>query len=121
MVHNLGRGGAKGVSRHKNTGKWEAHIWDRCRKRQVYLGGYDDKRRASRAYDLAALVLFGDEAETNYASLSYQQQVRPLRLMPFEEAVKAIKSSAHVDVEETEPDEMILIHICSSTLSYDLD
>ena len=43
----------KGVTKHRCTGRWEAHIWDQGK--QVYLGGFSSSVAAARSYDLVAV------------------------------------------------------------------
>jgi hypothetical protein len=40
-----------GVTFHKKTLRWEAHIWQKGRGRQLYLGSFDSKEAASVAHD----------------------------------------------------------------------
>lgn len=55
--------GFKGVSWHKQLGKWRAYIG--LHRRQRYLGLFDDSRDAARAYNEAALKHFGEFACLN--------------------------------------------------------
>ncbi|KAK9824708.1 hypothetical protein WJX72_012563 [[Myrmecia] bisecta] len=45
----------RGVTKHRRSGRWEAHIWVKELGRQVYLGGYEHEDHAAEAYDVAAL------------------------------------------------------------------
>lgn len=54
----------KGVSWHKQHGKWYAGI---CHNyKQIYLGLYDDEVEAAKAYDKKAIELFGVFAQLNF-------------------------------------------------------
>jgi cation diffusion facilitator CzcD-associated flavoprotein CzcO len=56
--------GFKGVTRKKETGRWQAQI--QANKQHRYLGYYDTAEDAARAYDAAARELFGDFARLNF-------------------------------------------------------
>ncbi|CAI0470651.1 unnamed protein product [Linum tenue] len=61
----------RGVTRHRWTGRYEAHLWDNsCRKegqtRKGRQGGYDKEEKAARAYDLAALKYWGPTTHINF-------------------------------------------------------
>lgn len=55
-----------GVSKHRRSGRWEAHIWINDYGRQVYLGGYDRPEDAACAYDVVAIKSKGLKASTNF-------------------------------------------------------
>lgn len=42
----------------------------RTRGKQIYLGGYDSEQAAARAYDVASLKFWGDDAKTNVSYLA---------------------------------------------------
>ena len=60
--------GYKGVHWHKGTCKWRAYI--KYGGRQHSLGLYFDPEDAARAYDVAAIQVFGEFARINFPEVS---------------------------------------------------
>jgi hypothetical protein len=60
----------RGVSLEPSSGRWRAFISERGRNRA--LGRFDDPAEAARAYDRAALAIFGA-----FASLNFPAEARP--------------------------------------------
>jgi hypothetical protein len=56
--------GFKGVNLYKRTGRWRAHI--AIHRQQKHLGYFRTAEEAARAYDIAALALFGEFALINF-------------------------------------------------------
>ncbi|KAK9843287.1 hypothetical protein WJX74_009866 [Apatococcus lobatus] len=56
----------KGVTKHRRSGRWEAHIWVKEMGRQVYLGGFEHEAHAAEVYDVAALRAKGSHAKLNF-------------------------------------------------------
>ncbi|KAJ1298137.1 hypothetical protein BS78_01G430400 [Paspalum vaginatum] len=89
----------RGVTRHRWTGRYEAHLWDNsCRKdgqtrkgRQVYLGGYDTEEKAARAYDLAALKYWGPATHINFPVENYQDELEEMKSMTRQEFVAHLR------------------------------
>lgn len=55
-----------GVCRHAKSGRYEAHVWLRDCRRQVYLGGHVEEEFAAEAFDIVVLKLarIGDRSRT---------------------------------------------------------
>ncbi|XP_076921791.1 AP2-like ethylene-responsive transcription factor ANT [Bidens hawaiensis] len=89
----------RGVTRHRWTGRYEAHLWDNsCKKegqtrkgRQVYLGGYDMEEKAARAYDLAALKYWGPSTNINFPVQNYEQELEEMKNMSRQEYVAHLR------------------------------
>ncbi|CAL9087404.1 unnamed protein product [Musa acuminata var. zebrina] len=89
----------RGVTRHRWTGRYEAHLWDNsCRRegqsrkgRQVYLGGYDKEEKAARAYDLAALKYWGPTTTTNFPISNYEKELEGMKNMTRQEFVASLR------------------------------
>ncbi|CAH9065487.1 unnamed protein product [Cuscuta epithymum] len=89
----------RGVTRHRWTGRYEAHLWDNsCKKegqtrkgRQVYLGGYDMEDKAARAYDLAALKYWGPSTHTNFSLENYHKELEEMKNMTRQEYVAHLR------------------------------
>ncbi|XP_027367109.1 AP2-like ethylene-responsive transcription factor BBM [Abrus precatorius] len=89
----------RGVTRHRWTGRYEAHLWDNsCRRegqtrkgKQVYLGGYDKEEKAARAYDLAALKYWGTTTTTNFPISQYEKELEEMKHMTRQEYVASLR------------------------------
>ncbi|KAL0709314.1 hypothetical protein Bca4012_016292 [Brassica carinata] len=89
----------RGVTRHRWTGRYEAHLWDNsCRRegqarkgRQVYLGGYDKEDKAARAYDLAALKYWNTAATTNFPITNYSKELEEMKHMTKQEFIASLR------------------------------
>ncbi|RAL40722.1 hypothetical protein DM860_008420 [Cuscuta australis] len=89
----------RGVTRHRWTGRYEAHLWDNsCKKegqrrkgRQVYLGGYDNEEKAARSYDLAAIKYWGTSTHINFPLENYEQELEEMKNMSRQECVAHLR------------------------------
>ncbi|XP_028775456.1 AP2-like ethylene-responsive transcription factor At1g16060 [Neltuma alba] len=89
----------RGVTRHRWTGRYEAHLWDKnCwnesqnkKGRQVYLGAYDDEEAAAHAYDLAALKYWGQDTILNFPLATYENEMREMEGQSREEYIGSLR------------------------------
>ncbi|PKA65473.1 AP2-like ethylene-responsive transcription factor [Apostasia shenzhenica] len=89
----------RGVTRHRWTGRYEAHLWDKnCwnesqnkKGRQVYLGAYHDEEAAAHAYDLAALKYWGQDTILNFPLSNYQEQLKEMECQTKEEYIGSLR------------------------------
>ncbi|KAI4366503.1 hypothetical protein MLD38_022374 [Melastoma candidum] len=86
----------RGVTRHRWTGRYEAHLWDNsCKKegqtRKGRQGGYDMEEKAARAYDLAALKYWGPCTHINFPLENYQKELEEMKNMTRQEYVAHLR------------------------------
>ncbi|GJW10295.1 AP2-like ethylene-responsive transcription factor AIL1 [Tanacetum coccineum] len=86
----------RGVTRHRWTGRYEAHLWDNsCRRegqvRKGRQGGYDKEDKAARAYDLAALKYWGTTTTTNFPIATYEKEIDEMKNMTRQEYVASLR------------------------------
>ncbi|KAL5227827.1 hypothetical protein ABZP36_016092 [Zizania latifolia] len=89
----------RGVTRHRWTGRYEAHLWDNsCRRegqtRKGRQGGYDKEEKAARAYDLAALKYWGPTTTTNFPTNNYEKEMEEMKHMTRQEFVASLRRSS---------------------------
>nr|WKN12606.1 BBM protein [Plukenetia volubilis] len=86
----------RGVTRHRWTGRYEAHLWDNsCRRegqtRKGRQSGYDKEEKAARAYDLAALKYWGTTTTTNFPISNYEKELEEMKHMTRQEYVASLR------------------------------
>eukprot|EP00210_Caulerpa_lentillifera_P002776 g2652.t1 len=81
----------RGVTRHRRSGRWEAHIWIKEMGRQVYLGGYEKEEHAAEAYDIAALKSKGSNVKTNFDASKYSELAASMDSITLDELVMIVR------------------------------
>ncbi|OUZ99373.1 AP2/ERF domain [Macleaya cordata] len=86
----------RGVTKHRWTGRYEAHLWDNsCKKegqtRKGRQGGYDMEQKAARAYDLAALKYWGPSTFINLSLDDYKEELEEMKNMSRQEYVAHLR------------------------------
>ncbi|CBI22161.3 unnamed protein product, partial [Vitis vinifera] len=86
----------RGVSRHRWTGRFEAHLWDKfswnvTQKKKGKQGAYDEEESAARAYDLAALKYWGASTFTNFPVSDYEKEIEIMQSVTKEEYLACLR------------------------------
>ncbi|KAJ4950891.1 hypothetical protein NE237_027723 [Protea cynaroides] len=86
----------RGVTRHRWTGRYEAHLWDKnswndSKTKKGRQGAYDDEGAAARAYDLAALKYWGQETTLNFPLTMYQEEIKEMEGQSREEYIGSLR------------------------------
>ncbi|KAF5207515.1 Ap2-like ethylene-responsive transcription factor [Thalictrum thalictroides] len=86
----------RGVTKHRWTGRYEAHLWDNTSRREGQSrkgrqGGYDKEEKAARAYDLAALKYWGTSTTTNFPLTNYEREIEEMKHMTRQEFIASLR------------------------------
>ncbi|PON70398.1 AP2/ERF transcription factor, partial [Parasponia andersonii] len=86
----------RGVTRHRWTGRYEAHLWDKncwneSQNKKGRQGAYDDEEAAAHAYDLAALKYWGHETILNFPLSTYEKELKDMEGVAREEYIGSLR------------------------------
>ncbi|KAJ6961605.1 AP2-like ethylene-responsive transcription factor [Populus alba x Populus x berolinensis] len=86
----------RGVTRHRWTGRYEAHLWDKnswneSQNKKGRQGAYDDEEAAAHAYDLAALKYWGQDTILNFPWSTYQEELKEMDGQSKEEYIGSLR------------------------------
>uniref|UniRef100_A0A452Z0P2 AP2/ERF domain-containing protein n=1 Tax=Aegilops tauschii subsp. strangulata TaxID=200361 RepID=A0A452Z0P2_AEGTS len=90
----------RGVTRHRWTGRYEAHLWDKStwnqnQNKKGKQGAYDDEEAAARAYDLAALKYWGAGTQINFPVSDYTRDVEEMQMISKEDYLVSLRRQLH--------------------------
>ncbi|KAL4387182.1 hypothetical protein GQ457_09G027290 [Hibiscus cannabinus] len=86
----------RGVTRHRWTGRFEAHLWDKSswnniQSKKGRQGAYDSEEAAARTYDLAALKYWGPETTLNFPKERYEKEMEEMKKVTKEEYLASLR------------------------------
>ncbi|KAL3746229.1 hypothetical protein ACJRO7_015220 [Eucalyptus globulus] len=86
----------RGVTRHRWTGRYEAHLWDKncwnvSQNKKGRQGAYDDEEAAAHAYDLAALKYWGRDTILNFPVSTYETELVGMEGQSREEYIGSLR------------------------------
>ncbi|XVE91179.1 hypothetical protein DITRI_Ditri20bG0133600 [Diplodiscus trichospermus] len=87
----------RGVTRHRWTGRFEAHLWDKncwneTQNKKGRQGAYDDEEAAAHAYDLAALKYWGEQDTIlNFPLSTYENELKEMEGQSKEEYIGSLR------------------------------
>ncbi|KAF3434332.1 hypothetical protein FNV43_RR25435 [Rhamnella rubrinervis] len=86
----------RGVTRHRWTGRFEAHLWDKgswnnVQNKKGRQGAYDTEEAAAHTYDLAALKYWGPSTTLNFPIDSYTKEIEQMEKATKEEYLASLR------------------------------
>ncbi|KAK3011668.1 hypothetical protein RJ639_010681 [Escallonia herrerae] len=86
----------RGVTRHRWTGRYEAHLWDKStwnsiQNKRGRQRAYDNEEAAARTYDLAAIKYWGPNTTLNFLNDTYQKELEEMEKMSKEEYLASLR------------------------------
>ncbi|KAK4424777.1 Ethylene-responsive transcription factor WRI1 [Sesamum alatum] len=86
----------RGVTRHRWTGRFEAHLWDKTtwnsiQNKRGRQRAYDNEDDAARTYDLAALKYWGPTTILNFPVGSYTKELEEMQKSSKEEYLASLR------------------------------
>ncbi|KAE8656917.1 AP2-like ethylene-responsive transcription factor [Hibiscus syriacus] len=86
----------RGVTRHRCTGRFEAHLWDKdcwneSQNKKGRQGAYADEEAAAHAYDLAALKYWGHDTILNFPLSTYENELKEMECQSKEEYIGSLR------------------------------
>ncbi|XP_071936720.1 uncharacterized protein [Coffea arabica] len=86
----------RGVTRHRWTGRFEAHLWDKTTWNAIQTKkgrqrAYDNEEAAARTYDLAALKYWGPGTILNFPLENYSEELEEMEKLTKEEYLTTLR------------------------------
>ncbi|KAG5539306.1 hypothetical protein RHGRI_019764 [Rhododendron griersonianum] len=86
----------RGVTRHRWTGRFEAHLWDKStwnsiQNKKGRQRAYDNEEAAAHTYDLAALKYWGVGTTLNFPIDTYTKEVEEMEKLTKEEYLASLR------------------------------
>ncbi|KAG8497021.1 hypothetical protein CXB51_008237 [Gossypium anomalum] len=83
-------------NRHRWTGRYEAHLWDKStwnqnQNKKGKQGAYDEEEAAARAYDLAALKYWGPGTLINFPVTDYTRDLEEMQNVSREDYLASLR------------------------------
>ncbi|KAK1374148.1 AP2-like ethylene-responsive transcription factor [Heracleum sosnowskyi] len=90
----------KGVTKHRLTGRFEAHLWDKDtwisgKTKKGKQGAYENEESAAHAYDLAALKYWGVATILNFPVGLYEKEIEEMQNSTKEVHVATLKRKSN--------------------------